>query len=69
MMFKSACGDLRLDENTKGTWVRAFGGDVKFGDMGLKNKYNTIQAGADFKKGNAYFGVMASLTEGDSEMD
>ena len=62
-------GDLRLDENTKGTWVRAFGGDVKFGDMGLKNKYNTIQAGADFKKGHAYFGVMASLTEGDSKMN
>ncbi len=62
-------GDLRLDENTKGTWVRAFGGDVKFGDMGLKNKYNTIQAGADFKKGNAYFGVMASLTKGDSKMN
>ena len=62
-------GDLRLDENTKGTWVRTFGGDVKFGDMGLKNKYNTIQAGADFKKGNAYFGVMASLTEGESDMD
>ena len=62
-------GDLRLDENTKGTWVRTFGGDVKFGDMDLKNKYNTIQAGADFKKGNAYFGVMASLTEGESDMD
>ena len=62
-------GDLRLDENTKGTWVRTFGGDVKFGDMGLKNKYNTIQAGADFKKGNAYFGIMASLTEGESDMD
>ncbi len=62
-------GDLRLDENTKGTWVRAFGGDVKFGDMGLKNKYNTLQAGADFKKGNAYFGVMASLTKGDSKMN
>ena len=62
-------GDLRLDENLKGTWVRTFGGDVKFGDMGLKNKYNTIQAGADFKKGNAYFGIMASLTEGESDMD
>ena len=62
-------GDLRLDENTKGTWVRTFGGDVKFGDMGLKNKYNTIQVGADFKKGNAYFGIMASLTEGESDMD
>ena len=62
-------GDLRLDENLKGTWVRTFGGDVKFGDMGLKNKYNTIQAGADFKKGNAYFGIMASLTEGDSKMN
>ena len=62
-------GDLRLDENLKGTWVRTFGGDVKFGDMGLKNKYNTLQAGADFKKGNAYFGIMASLTEGESDMD
>ena len=62
-------GDLRLDENFHGTWVRTFGGDVKFGDMGLKNKYNTIQAGADFKKGNAYLGIMASLTEGESDMD
>ncbi len=62
-------GDLRLDKNVKGTWIRVFGGDVKFGDMGLKNKYNTIQAGADAKVGNAYFGVMTNLTKGDSKMN
>lgn len=61
-------GDLRTQPESSGAWARYTGGKMKYGDMGLKNTYNTIQVGSDARAGNAYFGASASYTDDDGKV-
>lgn len=42
-------GDLRIMPKESGAWVRYYGGQNKYGSSNLKNKYNTLQLGADYR--------------------
>ena len=62
-------GDLRSYPNQHGAWARTYGGQMKYGDRGLKYDHNTIQIGADTRiADNFYFGLAASYTEGEGQL-
>ncbi len=62
-------GDLRSYPNQHGAWARTYGGQMKYGDRGLKYDHNTIQIGADTRiADNFYFGLAASYTEGEGKL-
>ena len=42
-------GDLRIMPKESGAWARYYGGQNKYGASGLKNKYHTLQLGADYR--------------------
>ena len=62
-------GDLRSMPKTAGAWVRYYGGQNKYSDRGQKEKYNTLQLGADaFINNNFYLGGTFSYTDGDGTL-
>ena len=61
-------GDLRTMPKQAGAWVRAFGGENKYGDHGLKHDYYSVQLGSDVWFDNFYFGMTASVSEGDGSI-
>ncbi len=65
----SRMGDLRSMPKTAGAWVRYYGGQNKYSDKGQKEKYNTLQIGADkFINDNFYLGATFSYTDGDGTL-
>ncbi len=63
-------GDLRSYPNQHGAWARTYGGQMKYGDRGLKYDHNTIQIGADTRiADNFYFGLAASYSEGEGKLN
>ncbi len=62
-------GDLRSMPKTAGAWVRYYGGKNKYSDKSMKEKYNTLQLGADtFINNNFYLGGTFSYTDGDGTL-
>lgn len=61
-------GDLRSVPKSAGAWVRYYGGKTEYGDMDMDTTYNTLQVGADGWIGNAYLGLSASFSDGDSDL-
>lgn len=59
-------GDLRTMPQTDGAWARYFGGKNKYGDRGLKNRYDSVQIGVDHRF-TAQF--LAGLTFGYTKND
>ena len=62
-------GDLRSMPKTAGAWVRYYGGQNKYSAKDMKEKYNTLQIGADkFINDNFYLGGTFSYTKGDGTL-
>ena len=62
-------GDLRTMPKSAGAWARYYGGEAKYGDMGMKTNYNTLQIGADQWIDNFYVGLSASISDGNGDLD
>lgn len=62
-------GDLRSMPKTAGAWVRYYGGQNKYSAKDMKEKYSTLQIGADkFINDNFYLGGTFSYTKGDGTL-
>jgi len=62
-------GDLRSMPKTAGAWVRYYGGENKYSGKDMKEKYHTLQIGADkFINDNFYLGGTFSYTKGDGTL-
>lgn len=60
---------LRSNPDQYGAWARWNGGEYKFDDRNLSNKFNTIEVGADTRIGNGPWTVGASLAYTKGEGD
>lgn len=61
---------LRGNTADYGAWVRWNGGAYKYDDRGMKNEFNTIEAGGDIKvSDNWLLGASFSYTEGEGTLD
>lgn len=62
-------GDLRTMPKESGAWVRYYGGQQKYSSGGMKNDYNTIQIGSDYRiNDNFYVGATFSYTDDDGKL-
>ena len=61
-------GDLRSMPSAAGAWARYYGGEMKYGDMDMESRYNTLQIGADQRFGNFYLGLSASYSDGNGTL-
>lgn len=62
-------GDLRTMPQAAGAWARYYGGKMKYGDRNMDTQYNTLQLGVDNRSGNFYYGLTASISDGDGDLD
>ena len=62
-------GDLRTMPRSAGMWARYYGGKMEYGDMNMDTQYNTLQIGADRWYNNFYYGISASISDGNGDLD
>lgn len=62
-------GDLRTMPRSAGMWARYYGGKMEYGDMNMDTQYNTMQIGADRWYNNFYYGISASISDGNGDLD
>ena len=62
-------GDLRTMPKSAGVWARYYGGKMEYGDMNMDTQYNTLQIGADRWYNNFYYGISASVSDGNGDVD
>lgn len=61
-------GDLRTMPKSAGAWARYYGGEAKYGSMDMETQYNTLQIGADRWYNNFYYGISASVSDGNGDL-